>query len=86
MATSAFDRQVSVTTEFQRNLPEVQIDGMKLQQVLLNLVRNAIDAMSSSPPEARRLRLKTSFDGQSTVLMSVQDFGLAAASQSKTIA
>ena len=64
--------EVSVTTEFQGNLPEVQMDGMELQQVLLNLVRNAIDAMSSSPPEARRLRLKTSFDGQSTVLMSVQ--------------
>jgi signal transduction histidine kinase len=31
--------------------------------------------MSSSPPEARRLQLKTSFDGQSTVLMSVQDSG-----------
>ena len=31
--------------------------------------------MSSSPPDARRLRLKTSFDGQSTVLMSVQDSG-----------
>ena len=67
--------EVSVIAEFQGNLPEVQIDGMELQQVLLNLVRNAIDAMSSSPPEARRLRLKTSFDGQSTVLMSVQDSG-----------
>jgi signal transduction histidine kinase len=67
--------EVSVAAEFQDNLPEVQIDGMELQQVLLNLVRNAIDAMSSSPPEARRLRLKTSFDGQSTVLMSVQDSG-----------
>ena len=67
--------EVSVTVEFQGDLPEVQIDGMELQQVLLNLVRNAIDAMSSSPPEARRLRLKTSFDGQSTVLMSVQDSG-----------
>jgi len=66
---------VSVTAEFQGNLPEVQIDGVELQQVLLNLVRNAIDAMSSSPPEARRLRLNTSFDGQSTVLMSVQDSG-----------
>jgi len=67
--------EVSVTAEFQGDLPEVQIDGMELQQVLLNLVRNAIDAMNSSPPEARRLRLKTSFDGQSTVLMSVQDSG-----------
>jgi signal transduction histidine kinase len=67
--------EVSVTTEFQGNLPEVQLDGMELQQVLLNLVRNAIDAMSLSPPAARRLRLNTSFDGQSTVLMSVEDSG-----------
>jgi C4-dicarboxylate-specific signal transduction histidine kinase len=48
---------------------------MELQQVLLNLVKNAIDAMRSSRPEARRLRLKTNFDGQATVLMSVQDSG-----------
>jgi signal transduction histidine kinase len=67
--------EVSVTTEFQGNLPDVQLDGMELQQILLNLVRNAIDAMNSSPPEARRLRLKTSFDGHSTVLLSVQDSG-----------
>jgi len=53
----------------------VQIDSIALQQVLLNLVSNAIDAMSFSPPEARRLQLKTSFDGQSIVLMSVQDSG-----------
>ena len=67
--------EISVTTEFQGNLPEVQLDGMELQQVVLNLVKNAIDAMRSSRPEARRLRLKASFDGQATVLMSVQDSG-----------
>src|SRR4029453_8703084 len=67
--------EVSVATEFQGNLPDVELDGMELQQILLNLIRNAIDAMSSSPPEARRLRLKTSFDGRSTVLVSVQDSG-----------
>jgi signal transduction histidine kinase len=67
--------QISVATEFQGNLPDVQVGATELQQVLLNLVRNAIDAMSSSPPEERRLRLKTNFDGQSNVLMSVQDSG-----------
>ena len=67
--------EVTVTTEFQGNLPEVQMGGMELQQVLLNLIRNAIDAMSSVRPEARRLWLKTSFDGRSTVLLSVQDSG-----------
>jgi signal transduction histidine kinase len=67
--------EVSVITEFQGNLPEVQIDSTELQQVLLNLIRNAIDAMSSLPPEARRLRLKTSFDSQSTVLITIEDSG-----------
>jgi C4-dicarboxylate-specific signal transduction histidine kinase len=43
--------------------------------VLLNLVKNAIDAMNSVPPEARRLRLTTSFDGHSTVLLSIEDAG-----------
>ena len=43
--------------------------------MLLNLIKNAIDAMSSVAPEARRLRLTTSFDGHSTVLLAVQDSG-----------
>jgi len=67
--------EISVSSDFQGNLPEVQIDSIALQQVLLNLIRNAIDAMGSSAPGARRLQLKTSFDGQSTVSMSVEDTG-----------
>jgi signal transduction histidine kinase len=67
--------EVSVATEFQGNLPEVHLDSMQLQQVLLNLFKNAIDAMSSVPPEARHLWLTTGFDGHSTVLLSVQDSG-----------
>jgi signal transduction histidine kinase len=67
--------EVSVATEFEGNLPEVHLDGTQIQQVLLNLVKNAIDAMNSVPPEARRLRLITSFDGHSTVLLSVEDSG-----------
>jgi signal transduction histidine kinase len=67
--------EVSVATEFQGNLPAVPLDNTHLQQVLLNLVKNAIDAMSSVPPEARRLRLATNFDGHSIVLLSVQDSG-----------
>jgi signal transduction histidine kinase len=67
--------EVSVATEFQDDFPEVHLDGTQLQQVLLNLVKNAIDAMSSVPPGARLLRLTTSFDGHSTVLLSVQDSG-----------
>ncbi len=67
--------EVSVTTEFQDNLPEVHLDGTQLELVLLNLVKNAIEAMSSVTSGARLLRLTTSFDGHSTVSLSVQDSG-----------
>ena len=67
--------EVSVATDFQDNLPHVHLDATQLQQVLLNLIKNAIDAMSSVAPEARRLRLTTSFDGHATILLSVQDSG-----------
>jgi signal transduction histidine kinase len=67
--------EVSVTTDFQSDLPEVHLDDTQLQQVLLNLVKNAIEAMSSVTPQARLLRLATRFDGHSRVLLSVQDSG-----------
>ena len=67
--------EVSISTEFQGDLPEVHLDGMQLQQVLVNLIKNAIDAMGSVTPKSRRLRLTTAFDSHSTVLLSVQDSG-----------
>jgi len=48
----------------------VQIDSIALQQVLLNLIRNAIDAMDPSPIGARRLRVQTSFDGLGLAISS----------------
>lgn len=67
--------EISVTTEFQGDLPEVQMDGGELQQVILNLIKNAIDAMTSSRSEARRLWLKATFDGPASVLISIRDSG-----------
>jgi signal transduction histidine kinase len=67
--------EVSVATEFQDNIPEVHLDSTQLQQVLLNLVKNAIEAMSSVTLESRLLRLTTSYDGHSKVLLSVEDSG-----------
>ncbi|CUT12495.1 twocomponent sensor histidine kinase [Bradyrhizobium sp.] len=66
---------VSVATELQGNIPPVALDGTELQQIVLNLCKNAIDAMSSVPADQRQLRLKTALDGSTTVHLSVEDSG-----------
>ena len=73
--------EVSVATDFQNDLPVVHADRTLIQQVILNLVRNAIDAMNFTPPRAKRLRLVTSSDGHSSVLLSVQDTGPGVATE-----
>jgi signal transduction histidine kinase len=67
--------EVAVAIEFQSDLPKIYADRTLLQQVVLNLVRNAIDAMNSTPRRARRLRLETRLNGHSSVLLSVHDTG-----------
>ncbi len=67
--------EISLTTNFQNDLPEIYADRTLIQQVILNLVRNAIDAMNSTSSRARRLHLATSLNGDSSVLLSVQDTG-----------
>jgi signal transduction histidine kinase len=52
-----------------------------LQQVILNLIRNAIDAMSSVAPDRRRLRLTTEIRAGSTAVLSVQDNGVGIAAE-----
>jgi signal transduction histidine kinase len=66
---------VSVTTEYQENLPQINADRIQLQQVILNLIKNAIDAMDATTPGKRRLRLLTSYNGNSVVSLYIQDSG-----------
>ena len=65
---------VSISTELQNDIPQIYADPTQLQQVILNIVRNAIDAMASTP-YARRLSVSTSLKGQSAFMLLVQDSG-----------
>jgi two-component system sensor histidine kinase DctS len=65
---------VAIQTEIAEDLPTISADRMMIEQVLLNLTRNAIDAMQDVPQERRLLRIVASaFDGMLTV--SVIDHG-----------
>jgi signal transduction histidine kinase len=66
---------IIVHTELQRALPLVQGHGGQLQQVLLNLVRNAAEAMGSISDRARLLRVKSAIHDSGGVLVSIEDSG-----------
>ncbi|MCR8546205.1 PhnD/SsuA/transferrin family substrate-binding protein [Salipiger sp. P9] len=53
-------RRAGVAAEMQveKDLPDVMADRVQLQQVLLNLVQNAVDAMEDTVPDERRITLR----------------------------
>ena len=55
--------------------PLVMADPVQLQQVILNLIMNAVEAMSHSGDRARILQLRSQVDGAGIVLMKVADSG-----------
>ena len=66
---------VIATAEYDENLPQIHASHTQVQQVILNLVENSIEAMSVVAPGKRRLRLVTGLDGDSGVSVYVQDSG-----------
>lgn len=67
--------RVSVRTELAEGLPLIQADRVQLQQVILNLIINAVEAMSDVGEEARELLIRTRRDALNGVLVNLQDSG-----------
>jgi signal transduction histidine kinase len=74
---------VSVSTELQDGLAPVMADRIQLQQVILNLIKNAIEAMAATRTPVRTLRLVTAQDTNSSVSLTVQDSGPGIAPESE---
>jgi PAS domain S-box-containing protein len=68
-------RGISVSKLATGDLPPAMTNRVQLQQVLLNLIVNACDAMASNPPEDRTLTLMT-FIAQNEVRIGVLDCGV----------
>jgi two-component system, LuxR family, sensor kinase FixL len=74
--TDLINQKVTVDTELARNLPTVTGDPVQLQQVLVNLVVNACDAMASCNASERRLVIRTGIEnGTRAVMVSITDRG-----------
>jgi PAS domain S-box-containing protein len=65
----------SLQTQLANRLPLILGDRIQLQQVMLNLIFNAVEAMSGSGDGSRELLIRTEQDGPVGVLVAVQDSG-----------
>ncbi|HSC06219.1 MAG TPA: PAS domain-containing protein [Steroidobacteraceae bacterium] len=68
--------RVVLQSEFANDLPVITGDRIQLQQVVLNLLRNASDAMGTVNDRPRQLLIKTAQDADDRVRVTVRDTGV----------
>ena len=70
------DKHVTIKTSLEPKLPAVRGDRIQLQQVIVNLMVNSIQAMKSAPETRREIHLETSLDESNCVSFSIRDTGM----------
>lgn len=76
LAVEARHGAVAVTLDLTEALPAVLADRVQLEQVVVNLMRNAVEALQGVPAEERRLALRSAVEEDgAAVLVSVGDTG-----------
>ena len=76
MQREVFSHQVSLRVELVPALPAILGDRVQLQQVIINLVMNGIEAMQSVTDRPRELLIRSGQDEEQLVLVSVTDCGV----------
>jgi C4-dicarboxylate-specific signal transduction histidine kinase len=77
----AKSNNVSMEINLAEGLPVVQGDSIQLQQVLLNLVINGIEAMGTVTDRPRKLLIRSEKEGSDQIRVAVQDTGIGISSE-----
>ncbi|PSH68394.1 hypothetical protein CU102_13980 [Phyllobacterium brassicacearum] len=69
------DKNVVFKTRLEPNLPFIRGDQIQLQQIIVNLIVNSIQAMKAAPQTQHEIYLETSLDANDHVAFSIRDTG-----------
>lgn len=75
MFDEIISQSIFVEANLDAGLPPVLADRVQMQQVLVNLVRNGIDAMKSTTDVSRSLKLRSRRHGENAILVEIRDNG-----------
>jgi C4-dicarboxylate-specific signal transduction histidine kinase len=75
MADDIHGNVISLETQLAEDVPMIRADAVQIQQVIVNLVRNAIEAVSATVELPKSLLIRSRRDGDN-VLVDVQDEGI----------
>jgi signal transduction histidine kinase len=77
----ALRRRISIHTDLDPDLPNVEVDRVQLQQVVLNLVMNGMDAIVSAGHPEKVLLIKSRKVSEREISVQIEDTGVGLASE-----
>jgi two-component system sensor kinase FixL len=67
--------EIRISRELATDVPTAMLDKIQIQQILLNLIRNAIEALAECPKATRELRIVSRFQDESALIVEIVDRG-----------
>ncbi len=76
MSDEITNKNINLQMDLDRGLPTTLVDRVQMQQVLVNLARNGIDAMDVTPRGSKTLGIRSRQEGTNTMRVEIRDHGI----------